>query len=451
MMARTPATDGRPRVVRFALSPAQTIIVGFAAVILIGALLLSLPAASANGRSTPFLTALFTSTTAVCVTGLVVVDTADHFSTFGELVILALIQVGGFGYMTSWSLLALLLGWRIGLRERIVLSEAHNLYALGGVVRFTRRLILFTLGFEAAGAAVLTARWAAEMPLGQAAYHGVFHSVSAFNNAGFDLMGGFRSLTAFAADPVVSLTILGLAVIGGIGFTVVSDVWTRRLTLHSRTVMLATAALLVGGAAAILALEFNNPDSLGTLPVASRIMAALFHSGIARTAGFSTVQTSAFTEPTLMVLVALMFIGGSPGGTAGGIKTTTFVAPLALIWSAIRGTTDPVLFLRRIPVYVVYKAVTVALIAVALVVTMSILLTVSEGIGYMPVLFETVSAFATVGLSTGITPNLSPVGLVLLIVTIFTGRVGLLTLAFALTRRQKPPLVRYPEERLYVG
>lgn len=451
MMARTAALDARPRVVRFALNPAQIIIVGFAAVILSGAVLLSLPAASETGRATPFLTALFTATSAVCVTGLVVVDTAEHFSTFGELVILALIQVGGFGYMTSWALLALLLGWRIGLRERIVLSQAYNFYALGGVVRFTRRLILFALGFEAAGAVVLTARWAVEMPLGQAAYHGIFHSVSAFNNAGFDLMGGFRSLTGFVMDPVVSLTVAILVISGGIGFTVLLDLWHRRLTLHSKTVLLATAVLILGGGAVIFGLEFNNPNSLGALPVSSRVLAAAFHAVTPRTAGFSTVQTGAFTEPTLMLLIALMFIGASPGGTGGGIKTTTFVTPLALIWSAIRGTSDPVLFRRRIPVLVVFKAVTLALIAVAFVVMMSVLLTLSEGIGFFPGLFETVSAFGTVGLSTGITPSLSPIGQVLVIITIFSGRIGLLTLAFGLTRRQKPPLVRYPEERLYVG
>jgi trk system potassium uptake protein TrkH len=450
-MAHDMSVTARPRAIRLALSPSQTIIVGFAAVILVGAVLLALPVASASGRATPFLTALFTATSATCVTGLVVVDTADHYSTFGELVILALIQVGGFGYMTSWALLALLLGWKIGLRERIVLSEAQGLAYTGGIVRFTRRIILGAVAFEAAGAAVLTARFAAEMPPGRALYYGVFHSVSAFNNAGFDLMGGFRSLTGYVADPVVNLTVIGLVILGGLGFTVLFDLRERRVSLHSKTVLVTTGALLGGAALLIGLLEHDNPATLGALPWPARVLATLFHAVTPRTAGFNTLDIASLTEPTLVVLAVLMFIGGSPGGTAGGIKTTTFVAPLAVIWSSIQGTPQPVLFGRRLPETVVNKAVTLALLAVAFVVTMAIALAISEATPFLPALFETVSAFGTVGLSTGLTPQLSPLGRVIVIVTIFTGRVGLLTLAFALTRRLQQPLLRYPEGRIYVG
>jgi len=425
--------------------------VGFAAIILVGATLLSLPLASASGKPTPFLTALFTATSATCVTGLVVVDTADHYSTFGELVILTLIQIGGFGYMTSWAIMALLLGWRIGLRERIILTESHNLYDPGGVVRFTRRLILLSLSVEAVGAAVLAIRWAFDMPLARAVYYGIFHSVSAFNNAGFDLMGGFRSLTAYVADPIVSLTFAALIVLGGIGFTVIFDLRARRLTLHSRTVLLATAVLITAGTLLVLALEFDNPRTLGALSGPGKALAAFFQAVTPRTAGFNTVDTGALTEPTLMLLVALMFIGASPGGTGGGIKTTTFVAPLVVIWSSIRGAPEPVLFKRRIPTYVVNKAVTVAFISAAFVVTMATLLTRVDRIPFLQALFEVASGFGTVGLSTGITPTLSAPAQVLLMLTIFSGRVGLLTLAFGLTRRQRPPHIRYPEERLYVG
>lgn len=450
-MHRTLTLPGRLRSLRLSLSPAQTIVVGFLTIILVGAFLLMLPVASASGTPTPFLTAAFTATSATCVTGLVVVDTADHWSTFGELVVLALIHLGGFGYMTSWAILALILGWRIGLRERIILTEAHNLYDLGGVVRFTRRLILLALGIEAVGAAILTARWALEMPFERALYAGIFHSISAFNNAGFDLMGGFRSLTGYATDPVVSLTVAGLIILGGLGFTVLFDVRQRRLTLHSKAVLAATAALILIGTGLVVALESGNPRTLGPLSGSARLLAAFFTAVTPRTGGFNTLATGGLTEPALMLIAALMFIGASPGGTGGGIKTTTFITPLAVIWSGIRGTAEPVMFHRRLPVFVVYKAVTVALISVAFVFTMATLLTVAEGGGFLPALFEVTSAFGTVGLSTGITPTLSPIGRILIMVTIFSGRVGLLTLAFSLTRRYRPARIRYPEERLYVG
>lgn len=450
-MTRSIALAQRLRAARLTLSPAQTIILGFATIILVGGVLLSLPVASTTGRPTPFLTALFTATSATCVTGLTVVDTADHYSTFGELVILTLIQLGGFGYMTSWAILALVLGWRIGLRERIILTEAHNLYDLGGVVRFTRRLILMTVGVEAVGAALLALRWLQEMPVGRAIYYGAFHSISAFNNAGFDLMGGFRSLTAFAADPAVSLIVAALIILGGIGFTVVMDVRSRRLTMHSRTVLMATAFLIALGAVMVAVLEFHNPRTLGALPVPARVLAAFFQAVTPRTAGFSTVDIGGMTQPALVLLAALMFIGASPGGTGGGIKTTTFVTPLAVIISTVRGQSEPTLFRRRIPVFVVYKAVTVATISVAFVVTMAALLAVVEGVEFLPALFEVTSGFGTVGLSTGLTPHLSSAGRIIIMVVVFSGRVGLLTMAFGLTRRLRPPSIRYPEERLYVG
>lgn len=440
-----------PWSVRLTLSPSQTIIVGFITIILVGAGLLSLPIASESGRPTPFLTALFTATSATCVTGLVVVDTADHFSTFGELVILVLIQLGGFGYMTSWAILALILGRRIGLRERIILTEAHNLYDLGGVVRFTRRLILLALIVEASGAAILALRWLGEEPLGRALYLGVFHSISAFNNAGFDLMGGFKSLTAYAGDPVVSLVMAGLIILGGLGFSVLFDLRSRRLTLHSKTVLLATGMLIGVGAALIALFEFANPKTLGALPVPVRLLAAFFQAVTPRTAGFNTVEIGSLAEPTLMLIVALMFIGASPGGTGGGIKTTTFMAPLAVILSSIRGTGDPVMFRRRIQTQNIYKALTIAFVSLAFVFAMSVLLAVVERVEFLPALFEITSGFGTVGLSTGLTPHLSPWGRIIVMLTVFSGRVGLLTVAFGLTRRHRPPRVRYPEERLYIG
>jgi trk system potassium uptake protein TrkH len=290
-----------------------------------------------------------------------------------------------------------------------------------------------------------------EFPAGRAIYLGIFHSISAFNNAGFDLMGGFRSLTAYVADPVVSLTICSLIVVGGLGFTVLFDLRARRLTLHSRTVLLGTGVLIVVGAALFWLLEFSNPGTLGPLPVPAQILAALFQAVTPRTAGFNTVDIGALAQPTLVLLVALMFIGASPGGTGGGIKVTTFIAPLAVIWSTIRGGADPVLFRRRLPVRVIYRAVTIALVSVAFVLTMAVLLVLAEHRDFLPCLFEVTSAFGTVGLSTGITPDLSPPGRLIVMATMFSGRVGLLTVVYGLARQQRQARLRYPEERIYVG
>lgn len=452
-MARSVALGERPPLARLELNPAQTIIAGFATIILVGAVLLSLPISSADGRSTAFLTALFTSTSAVCVTGLVVVDTGTHYSLFGQIVILVLIQLGGLGYMTVATLMALIVGRRIGLRERIILQEAHNLYTMGGVVRFTRNVVLITAAIEFVGAVLLSLRFVPEMGVGRGVYAGIFHSVSAFNNAGFDIMGGFRSLTGYAADLPVNLIVAALIILGGLGFIVLSDLAThpRRLSLHSRVVLTTSATLIGLGIGLILLLEYGNPKTLESLSPVQQVLAAFFQSVTPRTAGFNTIDIAQLREPTLMLLIALMFIGASPGGTGGGIKTTTFVAPMAVIISMLRGRTDPELLGRRLPPVVIYKAVTIALVAVAFVVTMGTALSFVERIDFVPALFEVTSGFGTVGLSTGITPQLSTAGRLLVMATIFIGRVGLLTVAFALTRRQQPMSYRYPEERILVG
>jgi trk system potassium uptake protein TrkH len=452
-MARTSVVVARAPFRRFTVSPAQTILLGFASVILVGAVLLSLRVAAADGRPTPFLDALFTATSATCVTGLVVLDTADHFSLFGQLVILLLIQVGGFGYMTTAMLLAMLVGRRIGLRERMVLAESYNLYALGGVVRFTRTVILVTVAIEAAGALLLALRWVPEVGLARGAYWGLFHAVSAFNNAGFDVMGGFRSLTHYAGDLPVNLVVAALIILGGLGFGVLVNLreGVRRLTLHSKIVLSATGGLLLAGMAGVLAFEFASPETLGPLSWPGKVLAAFFQSVTPRTAGFNTVDVGRMHDATQMLLVVLMFIGASPGGTGGGIKTTTFVAPLAVIIAQFRGHPEPEIFRRRLPAVVVYKAATIALLAVAFVVAMSIALTLTERVAFLPALLEVVSGFGTVGLSTGITPGLSVPGKVIIMMTVYTGRVGLLTLAFGLTRRQRALRFQYPEEPIYVG
>ncbi|MGH2436163.1 MAG: TrkH family potassium uptake protein [bacterium] len=451
-MARALVLQKRPALTRLELNPSQTIVAGFALIILAGTVLLSLPAAAADGQSTPFLTALFTATSATCVTGLVVVDTATHYSLFGELVILFLIQIGGLGYMTIATLMAMAVGRRVGLRERLILQESHNLYTVGGVVRFTRTVLLLTLAIEAIGAFLLTLRWAPQLGFARGAYYAIFHSISAFNNAGFDLMGGFRSFTSFVGDVPVNVILLVLFILGGLGFTVLHGFSSpKRLSLHAKIVLTTSAALIVLGTATLMLLEFSNAATLGRLPLGGRILAALFQAATPRTAGFNTIDIGQLRDPTLMLIVALMFIGASPGGTGGGIKTTTFVAPMAVILSMVRGRADPELFHRRLPPVVIFKAVTIALVAVAFVVTAGTLLSFVEQVDFIDALFEVVSAFGTVGLSTGITPVLSTVGRIIVIVTIFTGRVGLLTVAYALSRQHRPANFRYPEERIYVG
>ena len=451
-MARAVTLEKPSSLARLELNPAQTIVVGFAGVILVGALLLSLPVATEAGTSPPFLTALFTATSATCVTGLVVVDTATHWSMFGELVIMGLIQIGGLGYMAVATLLAMLLGRRIGLRERVALQESHNLYTLGGIIRFTRAILLLTLTIEGIGAVLLALRWIPQFGLSRGIYYALFHSVSAFNNAGFDLMGGFRSLTAFAGDPSVSLIIAALIILGGLGFTVLMDlVHPRRTNLHAKVVLTTTAVLIGLGTVLVLAIEARNPATLGPLGLPQKILAAFFQSVTPRTAGFNTVDISRMYEPTLMLLIVLMFIGASPGGTGGGIKTTTFIVPLAVIKAMLRGRQDAEMFHRRLDPVVVYKAVTIALVGVAFVVTMAVLLSVSDRLPFIAAAFEVTSGFGTVGLSTGVTPSLSTMGRIIVMLTIFSGRVGLLTLAFALTRRQQPANYRFPEERILVG
>ena len=451
-MARALVLQKRSALTRLELNPSQTIIAGFALIILAGSVLLSLPLAAEDGRATPFLTSLFTATSATCVTGLVVVDTASYYSLFGEIVILVLIQLGGLGYMTIATLMAMAIGRRIGLRERLVLQEAQNLYTVGGVVRFTRNVVLITLAIEGIGALLLTLRWVPEFGLARGVYFGIFHSVSAFNNAGFDLMGGFRSLTGFVGDPTVNIVFMLLIIIGGLGFTVLHALLSpRRLGLHAKIVLTTSAVLIVLGTGMLLLLEFSNRATLGGLTGQDRAMAALFQSVTPRTAGFNSIDVGKLRDPSLMLIIALMFIGASPGGTGGGIKTTTFVAPMAVILSMIRGRPDPELFRRRLPPVVIYKAVTIALVGVAFVVSAGTLLSFVEQVDFINALFEVVSGFGTVGLTTGLTPSLSSLGRIIVIITIFTGRVGLLTLAYALTRRHQPANFRYPEERIYVG
>lgn len=443
------------------LTPSQVLVCGFATLILLGSLLLRLPFASATGESVRYLDALFTATSAVCVTGLVVMDTGTTFSLFGQLVILTLIQIGGLGFMTLSTTLAILIGKKIGLRERLLIQEAFNYFNISGLVRLTRQVLAVTLIFEGTGALLLTLRFLGEMPLQQAVLFGVFHSVSAFCNAGFDLFGQihgpFSSISAYVTDWLVVPVIAILFIMGGLGFPVLVELKNRfrggRFSLHSRLVLFMTLLLILLGALLFFLLEHDNESTLGAQPWAGKILGAFFHAVTPRTAGFNTLDVGKFQEATLFLVIILMFIGASPSSTGGGIKTTTFGSLLFTVWSTIKGRKETELFERRLPTEVVYKALSVTFISLTLVMIITLILNVTEeDFSFLSILFEVTSAFGTVGLSTGITPQLSDPGRIFIILTMFSGRVGLLTIALALTQRlQKNGTLRYTEEKVIIG
>lgn len=437
------------------LRPAQILALGFAIVILVGAILLSLPVASKNGESVGFLNALFTATSATCVTGLVVVDTYNQYSLFGQIVIMLLIQIGGLGFMTMATLIFLILGKRITLRERLVMQEALNQLTLAGLVKLTRYIIFTTLIFESLGAFFLSLRFVRIYGLSRGIFCGIFHAVSAFNNAGFDVIGDFKNLTPFVEDPLVNIVIMTLIVFGGLGFSVIYDLFTKRkfhkLCLHSKVVLTTTVLLLVIGFLVIYALEYSNPKTLGSLSPMGKILAAAFQSVTTRTAGFNTISQTDMSLAAKYFTIFLMFIGASPGSTGGGVKTSTFALVLMMLYSVITSKEDVEIYKRRIPWDNVFKACVILVIALLLVITVSFLLTLTEEADFITILFETVSAFGTVGLSLGFTPHLSDAGKILIILTMFSGRVGPLTIALALARKKKTAPLKHPEERILVG
>lgn len=449
------------RKLRAAPAPATSLLLVFAVLIAVGTGLLMLPIATNDGTSTRFLDALFTATSASCVTGLVVLDTATHWSPFGQVVILLLVQAGGFGIMAGSTLLLMVfVGRRTTLRDRVLIQESLGGLTLGTVTTVVRRIAVFTLVTEAIGAIVLSIAFMSGPesggrgnPLG--IWWGVFHSVSAFNNAGFDITGGFRSLIPFVDDWIVLLTIAVLLVLGGLGFAIVGDAigrrrWTR-MALETKLVLGTTAVLLVGGALLIGFTEWANPATLGALPAEQRLLNALFESATLRTAGFTALDTGAFLQSSLFVVMALMFIGGASGSTAGGIKVNTFSVLLIAIVSTVRGRPSAEAFGRRVPHQIVYRALAVALLSIAFVFVVGLGLTLTSEASFVQTLFEAVSAFGTVGASTGITRDLSDPARLIVVVAMFIGRLGPLTLVLALAVRARPVPYRPAVEMVRIG
>ncbi len=444
-----------PRPKQPGLSPLM-MIYGFAGVIILGTILLMLPVASKTGQFTSPVNTLFTAASAVCVTGLAVVDTGTYWSSFGQGVILVLIQVGGLGFMTSATLLLLLLGRRIGLRERWLIGQSLGTERLGGMVKLVRRILLFTFIVEAIGAAIFYIRFSVQNPTGTAAWRAIFHAVSAFNNCGLDLFGNFRSLLGYQTDTTVILTTAALIILGGISFIVVADVGRMRrfgrLSLDTKIVLVTTLGLLVLGTVAILLTEYGNADTLGPLSLPYKVLNAFFQSVTPRTAGFSSINIGSMESYSQFFTILLMFVGGAAGSTAGGIKVNTFGMLVATIWSTIRGKEHAGAFGREFANQQIHRALSLVMLSITLIFIVVFVLTITDkGFGFLRLLFETVSAFGTVGLSTGITPDLSVAGRLIITAVMFIGRLGPLVLVLALIQRQQPSEYRYPQDQVRIG
>ncbi|MCF8019563.1 MAG: TrkH family potassium uptake protein [Vallitaleaceae bacterium] len=449
------------------LKPTQVLVLGFFIVIMLGAILLSLPISSVSGESTGLIDALFTSTSAVCVTGLVVVNTSVHWSPFGKVIILMLIQVGGLGFMTIASTIFMILGRKISLRDRMMIQESLNQNTLSGMVRLTKNIIIGTLIIETIGALLLSLKFIPEFG-GKGIFYSIFHAVSAFCNAGFDIIGD-NSLTPYVGSVTVNFTIMSLIIIGGLGFTVWMDVlkvtkselrkglrlkrWFRHLRLHTKLVLVISTSLIVVGFLFFFFLEGFNDATLGTLPLKEKLLGAMFQSVTTRTAGFNTITNADMTDVSKFVTILLMFIGGSPAGTAGGIKTVTIGVIFFEVLSVVRGKEDTEAFDRRIPRNTIKRALAVIMISLFVVMSVTMLLTITENGSFMDILFEAVSGFATVGLSLGETQKLSQIGKLIMSLTMFIGRLGPITMAVALTiRNEKKKInIRKPEEKVMVG
>ena len=444
---------------KVSMSATKLIALCFLGIILLGTGLLMLPVSSRSGEPCQFLPALFTATSATCVTGLTPFDTWTQWSGFGQVVLLCLIEIGGLGFMSAATLVIFLFRRKVGLRQRMLIAQALSLNEMDGVVRLQRMVIFGSLGFEAAGALILTLWFWPQYGFVRALRWGVFHSISAFCNAGFDIFGSMEpgsSLLLFQNDPVVLLTLGALVVLGGLGFLVWQDIAEKRswkkLSVYSRLVLLATAMLIVSGWALICILEWNNPETLGNLSVGSKLLGGLFQSVTLRTAGFDAINQAGLTQGGKAVSMVLMLIGGSSGSTAGGLKTVTFLVVLLFIWARARGRSNVSAFCRTIPQEQALNAMTISLMMVLLSVLGGIFVCATSPVSFTDGLFEAISALATVGLTAGATGLLSVPAKILIIIFMYFGRVGVLTISLGfLMGNQAVERFRYAETSLLIG
>lgn len=442
------------------LNPTRYIVLGFGGIILLGALLLHLPVAARDGLPTSWLTCLFTATSATCVTGLVMVDTAVHWTWFGQLVILLLLQLGGLGFVTLISVVPFALRRRIGLSQRLIMASAMNLSRMSGVVRVVRHALIGTCILEGAGALLLATRFIPKFGFWEGLWFSIFHSVSAFCNGGFDILGlysgPYASLADFRGDPVVLGTIMALIICGGLGFFVWEDIITKKswkgLTLYTKLVLGITLGLILLGGVFFAWAEWYNPATLGDMPVWQRPLNALFQSVTLRTAGYATFDQAGLQDSSAVMSILLMLVGGSSGSTAGGVKTVTMGILLLALRDGLRGREQVVLRGRTIPQRKVMDAMTLVLTVVMLFLFGSMTLSLLDAVPYVQAAFEVASAMGTVGVTMGITPQLSVPSALLIISLMFLGRVGILSFSIAfLTRGKGENKITYPDAEMMVG
>lgn len=439
------------------LTQTQMLALGYILIILIGAGLLMLPVSTREGISTPFVDALFTAASAACVTGLVVRDTSQYWSTFGQCVLLVIIQTGGLGFMTIGIFFATLLRRKVGLWMRGTMQESINALQIGGMVRLAKFIIRGTLLIEGTGAILLTMRFSETMKFGKALFYGIFHSVSAFCNAGFDLMGErtpYASFTAYYNDWWVNLVLMTLIILGGLGFYVWGDLKQnkcrfRKYSLHTKLVVLTTIALLVAGTVLLFIVE--QEYTLKGMPLKEQILCSMFGSVTARTAGFNTVDTAALSDSGKLITIILMFIGGSPGSTAGGIKTTTFLVLIVYVVASLQQKKNCNIFGRRLDEGSIQKASSVLCINLFAAVAAIVLITSVQDISVLDVMFEVFSAIGTVGMTTGVTREMETISKLVLILLMYCGRVGSLTFAFSLRGHKVDAPVKQPVEQIMIG
>lgn len=444
---------------RIQLSATQIIAIGFAVIILLGAGLLTMPVASRSGVSCGFFPALFTATSATCVTGLVLFDTYTQWSLFGQIVIITLIEIGGLGFMSAASTVVFLLRKKVGLRQKMVIAQALNLNDMDGVVKIQKLVLTGSLTIQAVGALILFLRFWPEFGFQRALAWGAFHSVSAFCNAGFDIFGAIapgQSLITFNDDPIICLTLIALVTVGGLGFLVWEELARvrsfKKFSVYTKLVILMTLGILLAGTAVILALEWNNPQTLGPMPFWQKLMNAFFQTGTLRTAGFAAIDQGALRDATKAFSVLVMFIGGSSGSTAGGLKTVTIVVLLLFVWAKARGKEMVHVFKRNIPREKAVDAMTITFITVALSVFGGIFISSVAPVSFLDAWYEAVSAICTVGLTANITPMLGVAAQSLIIAFMYFGRVGILTLSLGFLMGNKAKdRFQYADTNLLIG
>ena len=432
------------------LNPYQIVLCSYGIIILTGTMLLMLPITVVDIEPLSFVDALFMSASAVCVSGVSIFSLGDNFSVFGQIIIIILVQIGALGIMTITTILAVVMGKRIQLRDRLLIQESLQRWSVAGVVRLVISIVKMTVAFEF----IVTIIFCQDYSVGTAIYFGFWHSVSAFCNAGFDILGG-SNFADYIFHPFFNLILLIEVVCGGLGFAVLLDIYQKRkwqkLSINSKLVLVTTGFLILIGSVLIFILEYGNKNTLGDLGLFDKVMVSTFMASMARTSGFSMLDIGSLTEPSLLLIMFLMFIGGSPASTGGGIKTTTIAVIFAAIWSLIRGREDVVIFERTVPPIVIFRAMSIFFVSAIVVFLMSMFLCLTEDIALSKILFESVSMFATVGLPTGTINEMDASSRIVIIFVMLMGRIGIISFAMALVIRKKKNKIRYPEDKFIIG